>query len=217
MKETSQSVGSVWGGFGPTPGCADSGFRIVRWTKRWRWKPLFHSGSLGKSWSISTTLDAASPVDVSVFIFHIHLTVGVPIKIDWFTSDFPGFFWIGCCTILAQTCLSSMPELVHIHLTVGVPIKIDWFTRFSWFRFNWMLHHFRADLFELNARARCKCMKCLRIANVFVVGVSVRKHFVCRTQTTYETKQLWDTSVAVRSNHGSLKVFKTRKGSGQRH
>ena len=174
MKETSQSVGSVWGGFGPTPGCADSGFRIVRWTKKWRWKPLFHSGSLGKSWSISTTLDAASPVDVSVFIF-------------------------------------------HIHLTVGVPIKIDWFTRFSWFLLNWMLHHFSADLFELNARARCKCMKCLHIANVFVVGVSVRKHLVCRTQTTYETKQLWDTSVAVRSNHGSLKVFKTRKGSGQRH
>ena len=30
MKETSHSVGSVWGGFGPTPECADSGFSIVR-------------------------------------------------------------------------------------------------------------------------------------------------------------------------------------------
>ena len=32
---------------------------------------------------------------------------------------------------------------------------------------------FSADLFELNARAWCKCVKCLHIANVFVVGLEL--------------------------------------------
>ena len=154
-------------------------------------KPLFHSGSLRKNMKhINYILNAASPVDVSISILTVMLTS----------------YWVYWTVLLTGSwckwsiCLSQITSCVELSCWQVLDVSEVSACRRS-LRLLMLPDLFPACGYELDWRAY----------------IRVRKHFVCRTQTTYETKQSWDTSVAVRSNHGSLQVFRTRKGSGQRH